>query len=45
MKKVFKSFDADGSGFIDSDELANVSKELGRTLDPAELEECLKDLD
>lgn len=45
MKKVFKSFDTDNSGFIDSQELAQVSKELGRQLSNDELEECLKDLD
>lgn len=45
IRKVFKAFDTDNSGFIDSQELADVSKELGRTLEPAELEECLKDLD
>lgn len=45
MRKVFKSFDTDGSGFIDSIELEAVAKELGRPMDAAELEECLKDLD
>lgn len=45
MRKIFDSFDTDKSGFIDSAELAAVSKELGRTMDDAELEECLKDLD
>lgn len=45
IKKVFTSFDTDGSGFIDSLELQAVSKELGKPMDAAELEECLKDLD
>jgi len=45
MKKVFVSFDTDKSGFIDANELKEVSKELGKELDAAELEECLKDLD
>lgn len=45
MRKVFTSFDKDQSGFIDLNELKEVSKELGRELDPAELEECIKDLD
>jgi len=45
ISKVFTSFDKDASGFIDSNELADVAKELGRPLDSAELEECLKDLD
>lgn len=45
MKKVFKDFDLDGSGFIDSNELAEVAKSLGKALDSAELDECLKDLD
>ena len=29
VKKAFEKFDADGSGAIDRDELANLSKELG----------------
>lgn len=45
MQKVFKSFDKDNSGFIDINELKEVSQELGRPLDAAELEECMKDLD
>jgi hypothetical protein len=45
MKKVFKAFDTDNSGFIDSNELIQVAKELGRNLSNDELEECLKDLD
>jgi Ca2+-binding EF-hand superfamily protein len=45
MNKVFKSFDKDNSGFIDINELKDVSVELGRPLDAAELEECMKDLD
>jgi hypothetical protein len=42
---VFISFDKDGSGFIDPNELKAVSKELGKDLDAAELESCMKDLD
>lgn len=45
MKKIFKSFDKDNSGFIDTAELADVAKELGRPMDADELEECMKDLD
>jgi Ca2+-binding EF-hand superfamily protein len=45
IRKVFASFDKDNSGFIDLNELAEVSKELGRPLDSAELEECMQDLD
>src|SRR3569833_436226 len=45
MKKVFKSFDTDNSGYIDSQELKDVAAELGRPLDAGEVEECLKDLD
>ena len=45
MLKAFTSFDKDGSGFIDSKELKQVSKECGHELDPAEVAECLRDLD
>jgi calcium-dependent protein kinase len=45
MRKVFSSFDKNNSGYIDIQELRDVSKELGAELDQAELEECLKDLD
>ena len=45
MLKTFTVFDKDGSGFIDANELREVSKELGRELDPAEVDECMKDLD
>lgn len=45
MIKVFKNMDKDGSGYIDVNELKDISKELGRPLDAAELEECMKDLD
>lgn len=45
MNKAFQSFDKDGSGYIDINELREVSKELGRPMDAAELEECMQDLD
>lgn len=45
IQKVFKTFDKSGNGFIDIKELAEVAKELGRPLDAAELEECIKDFD
>lgn len=45
MSKTFQSFDKDGSGYIDINELKEVSKELGRPMDAAELEECMQDLD
>ena len=45
IKKVFASFDKDGSGFLDVAELKQVSKEMGRELDSAEIDECMKDLD
>ena len=45
MLKCFSAFDKDGNGHIDFSELREVSKELGRELDPAELDECMKDLD
>jgi len=45
MKKVFESLDADKSGYIDLKELKEMSKELGKEMDNAELEECIKDLD
>jgi Ca2+-binding EF-hand superfamily protein len=45
IRKAFQAFDKDNSGFIDINELQEVSKELGRQMDQAELEECLQDLD
>ena len=45
MRKTFQSFDKDNSGYIDIKELREVSKELGRQMDDAELEECMQDLD
>lgn len=45
IQKVFKAFDKDGSGFIDAKELREISKELGRELDAAEVDECMKDID
>jgi hypothetical protein len=43
--KAFTAFDKDGSGFIDAKELKKISKEMGRELDPSEVDECMKDLD
>jgi hypothetical protein len=45
MLKCFQVFDKDGNGFINASELREVSKELGRQLDAAEVDECLKDID
>jgi hypothetical protein len=45
MVKCFQIFDKDGNGYINASELREVSKELGRELDPAEVDECLKDID
>ena len=38
-------FDKDGNGFINASELKEVAKELGRELEAAEVDECLKDID
>ena len=43
--KAFKPFDKDGSGFIDCKELKLLAKEMGRELDPSEIDECMRDLD
>ena len=45
MLKCFSSLDKDGNGFIEATELKAISKELGRELDSAEVDECLKDID
>jgi hypothetical protein len=45
IRKAFTLFDKDNSGSIEINELQEVSKELGRAMDQAELEECLQDLD
>jgi hypothetical protein len=45
MLKCFNSLDKDGNGYIEATELRAISKELGRELDSAEADECLKDID
>ena len=45
IRKAFTLFDKDNSGSIEINELQEVSKELGRPMDQAELEECIQDLD
>ena len=45
VKQTFDTYDADGSGTIDKNELAKLSKELGHSLSDRELEDALKDLD
>lgn len=45
LKIAFNKFDKDGSGSIDKDELAELSKELGAELTEDQLTNALKDLD
>lgn len=45
VKAAFNKFDADGSGAIDKEELAMLSKDLGYELNEAELTAALVDLD
>lgn len=45
IRKVFKTFDKHGSGFIDISELIAVSDELGQTIPVSELDKCMKDID
>lgn len=45
MLKAFQALDKDGNGYIEASELRQISKELGRELDSAEADECLKDID
>ena len=45
VKAAFNKFDADGSGAIDRDELAALSKDLGYELNDEELKNALRDLD
>ena len=45
VKAAFNKFDADGSGAIDKDELAQLSKDLGYELNEEELNNALRDLD
>jgi hypothetical protein len=45
MLKCFQVFDKDGNGYINASELKEVARELGRDLDAAEVDECLKDID
>lgn len=43
--QAFNQFDADGSGEIDKDELAQLSAQLGAPLNDKQLKEALVDLD
>ncbi len=45
LKIAFNKFDKDGSGSIDKQELADLSKELGSELTEEQLQNALKDLD
>ena len=45
LEIAFNKFDKDGSGSIDKEELANLSKELGSELTEEQLQNALKDLD
>jgi hypothetical protein len=45
IEKAFQAFDKDGSGYIDAKELKKIAKEMGRELDAAEVDECMKDID
>ena len=45
VKSAFDFFDKDGSGHIDKEELADLSKKLGYELNEEELRVALKDLD
>jgi EF-hand domain pair len=45
MVKCFQVFDKDGNGFLNASELKELARDLGRELDAAEVDECLKDLD
>ena len=45
VKETFDTYDADGSGTIDKNELAKLCLELGHSLNDKQLEEALKDLD
>jgi len=45
VEPAFKKFDKDGSGSIDKEELAALSKDLGAELNADQLTDALKDLD
>jgi Ca2+-binding EF-hand superfamily protein len=45
MLKTFTSIDSDNSGFIDMDELTNLSKQLGHELAEEELKVVFDELD
>lgn len=45
VRKAFEHFDKDKSGFIDRNELQLLADELGETLDDAELEAAMKEID
>lgn len=45
MKKTFDSIDTDGSGYVDMNELTNLSKTLGHELTEAELKQVMEEMD
>lgn len=45
VRKCFERFDLDGNGYIDKQELAGLSLQLGHKLDEQQLNDALKDLD
>ena len=44
-KEAFERLDADDSGALDREEVRRLSEELGRALNPRELDAMLKELD
>ena len=45
FRVAFDTFDADGSGSIDADELKTVMRSMGREMSTAEIEELIKNVD
>ena len=45
LREMFSEMDADGSGSVDGDEVAQLAKALGAPLDAAELAEAMREMD
>ena len=45
LRKAFRQFDQDGSGYIQADELENIMQKMGRRVKKSEIDELVRSLD